>query len=68
MMGTATLEPRVLRHLGNALIARADAAEAAERASYLELTDEGLERLADIVISGSRPTIGFWRRYRIAAP
>lgn len=53
------LSPRTLRDLAAAIEMRDPATIA-----RAELTDEGIERLADICLSGSRPTIGFWRRYR----
>jgi hypothetical protein len=31
------------------------------------LTAEGVERLADILIAGGKPTVGFWRRYGVAS-
>ncbi len=59
-------DPQLLRELGHVLIARADAVEerTPERVARLRLTDEGLERLADILIAGGQPTIGLFRRYR----
>jgi hypothetical protein len=56
------LGPRTLRDLGHALIDRARAAEAADRAGR-ELTPEGVERLAEIIAGGSRPSLGFWLRH-----
>jgi hypothetical protein len=53
------LKPSTLRHLA-AVIERQDP----KRIARHQLTDEGVERLAEILISGSRPTIGFWRKYR----
>ena len=64
----ADLSPRTLSELGHVLIERARAAEAVERISRRELTPEGIERLAEIVSAGSRPTVGFWRRYTLVAP
>jgi hypothetical protein len=29
-----------------------------------QLTDEGVERWAEIRLAGAKPTVGFWRRYR----
>ena len=58
------LSPRALRDLGSALLERARAAEAVERRAYRELTDEGVDRLAEILAAGSKPTLGFWRRNR----
>lgn len=52
------LNPAALRALAAVLEAR-DPQTRARRS----LTDEGAERLADILLSGSTPTIGFWRRY-----
>ncbi len=57
------LAPQTLEHLGHALIARARAAEAADRAGRRELTPEGVERLAEIIAGGSRPSLGFWLRH-----
>ena len=31
------------------------------------LTDEGVEKLADILLAGSSPTVGFLKRYRVDA-
>jgi hypothetical protein len=62
----ANLSPRNLRDLGHVLLERARAAEAADRRSRRELTPEGVERLAEIIASGSRPTVGFWCRYKQA--
>lgn len=59
---TIKLEPRTLRHLGQALIARADRAESVELAPRRSLTAEGAEQLADILAMGSQPTIGWWKR------
>ncbi len=53
------LGPRTLRDLGHALIERVRAAEAADRAGRRELTPEGVERLAEIIAGGSRPSLGF---------
>jgi len=57
------LGPRALRDLGHALIERARAADAADRAGRRELTPEGVERLAEIIAGGSRPSLGFWLRH-----
>jgi hypothetical protein len=57
----AELSADTLRELGAALIRRAVAMEAAERAGRAELNDEGIDRLA----ARSRPTIGFYCRYRV---
>ena len=60
-------DPLVLRDLGDALKARARAIEATspEMVARRELTPEGIEKLADIYLGGGKPTVGFWRRYRI---
>ncbi len=60
----ARMDPTTLRDLGHALIARAEAAEQADprRKAYRNLTPEGIERLAEILASGSRPTVGFFLR------
>ena len=60
---SAQLDPKSLRDLGVALIARAQAAEETNRTSDLELLEDGVERLAEILCRGGRPTIGFWVRY-----
>ncbi len=57
------LDSRTMRDLGHALIARARAAEEAERAGRVELTQDGVVRLAEILAVGDRPTVGFYRRY-----
>jgi hypothetical protein len=61
----AELSADTLRELGAALIRRAVAMEAAERAGRAELNDEGIDRLAAILAAGSRPTIVFYCRYRV---
>jgi hypothetical protein len=35
-----------------------------EKRAVDELSEEGVVRLADILLAGSKPTVGFWRRYR----
>jgi Arc/MetJ family transcription regulator len=63
----ARMDPSTLRELGHALIARAMAAEEVDprRKAYCNLTPEGVERFADILASGSRPTVGAFVRYRV---
>jgi hypothetical protein len=56
------LSPNTLRDLAAAIEYRSPKARA-RRA----LTDEGLEKLADILLAGSQPTVGFFRRYRVAS-
>jgi hypothetical protein len=67
-----SLGPRTLRHLGHALLARAQAMERTDpdrfAADRRELTPEGVERLAEIVAAGSRPSLGFFLRHRVEAP
>jgi hypothetical protein len=58
------LSAKTMRDLGHAVLARAQAAEDAERLEGPTLTDEGVEKLAEIVAAGSLPTLGFFRRYR----
>lgn len=58
-----SLDPRAARNLGHALIERARYAEAAERLTGLTLTSEGVDRLAELVMAGKTPSLGFWRRY-----
>lgn len=53
------LSPSNLRHLA-AAIERRDPQLTARR----QLSEEGIERLADILLAGSQPTLGFFRRYR----
>jgi hypothetical protein len=53
------LSPSTLRHLA-AAIERRDPVLVARR----QLSAEGVERLADILLRGGRPTIGFFRRHR----
>jgi hypothetical protein len=56
------LDPSTLRHLAAVIDARDP-----ERVSRSRLSAEGVDRLADILLAGSRPTVGFWLRYRIAS-
>jgi hypothetical protein len=60
-----TLSPRTKRHLAHALLASAEAAEEVQRQRRLELTEEGTVKLASILMAGSKPTVGFYRRYRV---
>jgi hypothetical protein len=55
------LSPSNLRHLAAAIEGR-DPQLVARR----HLTKEGIEKLADILLAGSEPTVGFFRRYRAA--
>jgi hypothetical protein len=57
------LSATTLRDLGHVLLARADAQEAATARPYRGLTPEGVDRLAEVLASGSRPTVGFFCRY-----
>jgi hypothetical protein len=52
------LDPATLRHLAAAIEGQDRELQARQR-----LTPEGAGRLADILLSGSKPTVGFWRRY-----
>ena len=61
--GLAQLSPRTLRDLAAAIEARTPAARARDT-----LSPEGVDRLADILIQGTTPTIGFYRRYAPAGP
>jgi hypothetical protein len=54
------LSPSTLRHLAAAIEGR-DAKLVARR----QLTKEGAERLADILLAGNQPTVGFYRRHQI---
>jgi hypothetical protein len=56
--GMAHLSPRILRDLAAAIEARTPGMRA-RRA----LTVEGIERLTDILLAGTTPTVGFWRRH-----
>jgi hypothetical protein len=56
-MSVECLSPTTLRELAS-LIERRDPALVARR----QLSPEGLERLAEILLAGSSPTVGFWRR------
>jgi hypothetical protein len=56
------LKPATLRALAAALEARLPP----ECLTACDLTDEGVERLGEILTQGTSPTIGFWRRYRRA--
>jgi len=62
-MSIAHLSPETLRDLAAAIEWRSSAARA-RRA----LTDEGIERLADIYLAGSLPTVGFFLRHRRPTP
>jgi hypothetical protein len=53
------IDPRTLRDLAAAMEARHP-----ERVARQSLTDEGLEKLADLLLAGGKPTIGFFRKYR----
>ena len=55
------LDPAILRELAAVIEYRSPEATARR-----ELSLEGIERLADILMSGSTPTVGFWRKYRCA--
>jgi hypothetical protein len=59
----ANLRPADLRHLAAAIEARSPEAKARR-----DLAPEGIERLADIYLSGSSPTVGFFKRFRKPAP
>jgi len=50
--------PDTLRHLAAAMNA-----EAPELVARRRLTEEGVERLAQLMEEGRRPTIGFYRRW-----
>ncbi len=52
----AVLEPRTLRELAAVI-------ETRRPQPRHDLTPEGVDKLADILLAGSSPTIGFWRRY-----
>lgn len=52
------LDPADLRHLAGLIETQSPKARARAR-----LTDEGRGELADILIRGDRPTIGWWRRH-----
>jgi len=51
------LDPCTLRDLAAAITARRSSTIARRR-----LTPEGVDKLADILLSGTTPTIGFFRR------
>lgn len=64
------MAPSTLRDLGHALIERARAMESkmiGPPVPAAQLTDEGLNRLAEMVMLRQRPTVGFWLRYRVPA-
>ncbi len=64
MSATLTsLSPKTLRDLAAAIEWRSPQATARR-----ELTPEGIERLADILLAGSAPTVGFFLRHRAVAP
>ncbi len=56
------LNPRTLREL--ACLIEAWSPQMKARA---QLSEEGLERLADILLAGGKPTIGFFRRWSRAS-
>lgn len=58
---------RILRHLSPATLRELAAIKERsdpERIARQLLPPEGAERLAEILLSGSTPTVGFWRRWR----
>lgn len=59
----ACLSPRTLRDLAAAIEARTPAARARGT-----LSAEGVDRLAGILLAGTTPTIGFYRRHLMAEP
>ena len=62
MSSTLTsFSPKTLRDLAAAIEYRSPRAQARR-----ELTPEGIEKLADILLAGSAPTVGFFRRFRQA--
>jgi hypothetical protein len=54
-----TLSPRILREVASAMEDRSP-----EMVARARLTPDGVVRLADILLAGSKPTVGFWRRFR----
>jgi len=54
------LKPSTLRALAAAIEARLPP----ERLTACNLTDAGVEELAELLAAGATPTIGFWRKYR----
>jgi hypothetical protein len=60
------LDATVMRNLGEALIGRARAMEEAGRRGRLRLSEVGIQMLTEILSRGSRPTVGFYLRYRAA--
>jgi hypothetical protein len=56
------LDPATLRHLAAAIEGRSP-----EMVARRALAPEGVDRLADILLGGGKPTIGFWRKYRMAS-
>ena len=55
----AELDPATLRALAAAI-----EGQDPERRARRELTDEGREKLADLLLAGGKPTVGFFRRHR----
>jgi hypothetical protein len=55
------LRPSTLRALADAIEYRR---QGPERLCAADLTDEGVERLGDMLMKGNQPTVGFWRKYR----
>ena len=58
----AHLSPETLRDLAAAIEYRSPNARARR-----QLTPEGIEKLADIFLAGSLPTVGFFRRFRVSS-
>jgi hypothetical protein len=57
-----TLSPRTLREVASAMEAMSPEARA-----VAELSDEGINVLARILLAGGKPTVGFLRRHRCAS-
>jgi hypothetical protein len=64
MSAAVTTSPATLRELAGILRRRADDIEAADpgRRAHQSLSPEKLEELADMIMRGDRPTIGWWCR------
>lgn len=63
----ASLTPADLRALSVLLADRARQLEQRDPELVVRrrLTDEGRERLVEILLAGGKPTIGFWRKYSV---
>lgn len=63
--GFPSTSPEVLRDLAGVLRARAEDIEARgpRRRAVARLSPESLDELADMLLAGDRPTVGWWVRH-----